>query len=252
MQNPGVFPVALVTGAARRIGACIASYLHDKGYNVVIHYNNSQKEAKELIQLLNSKRDKSAIGISSDLLTLKNTDKIIKKTIDAFKRLDVLINNASVFIKTEEKDTYLFKEDNEIWDKIFTINVKAPFQLSKCAFPYLRINNGCIINITDIHASKPLKDYAIYSQSKAALEMQTKSLASFFAPVVRVNAIAPGAIVWPEESNKLDNATKEMIINKTLLKKHGNPSNIAKAAYALIQNDYITGQILHVDGGRYL
>lgn len=251
MQKSNLSPTAIITGSARRIGKEIALYLHQHGYNITLHYNQSQKDAENLVANLNNIRKDSALSIQADLLETSAIENIIKKTINKFNRLDLLINNASVFIKTENDQKNLLNETT-IWNQIFSINVKAPFHLSQYALPYLQQTNGSIINITDIHASTPLKDYSVYCQSKAALEMQTKSFALAFAPLVRVNAIAPGAIIWPEEKNELNNEIKQKIIDKTLLKKHGNPVYIAKAVYALAQNEYITGQILRVDGGRYL
>ena len=239
--------VAIITGAARRIGAAIAKYLHASGFNVVIHYNNSKADALALMQSLNLKRQDSAIILQANLCVNNDIIKLIEDTIKWGKRLDLLVNNASIFIKNEP---------NEFTDKtynlLFNTNVLAPFYLSQTAYQYLALNQGAIINITDIHAAKPLKDYALYCQSKAALNMQTLSLAKEFAPFVRVNAVAPGAIAWPEGENELSIELQNKIIESTPLKRHGDPIYIAKAVLALAENPFITGQILNVDGGRSL
>lgn len=254
--NNSSFPTALITGAAQRIGAEIAQFLHAHNFNIVVHYNTSEIQAAILVEKLNNARKNSAKCIQGNLLETENLSKIVNESLTLNNRLDLLVNNASVFIKSENthsnQNTIDPIADKELFDKIFSINVYAPLALSKLAFTYIQQNNGSIINITDIHGSKPLKEYAVYSQSKAALHMQTKSLAQLFAPNVRVNAVAPGAIIWPENENELDEQIKLKIINQTLLKKPGKPINIAKAVYMLSQNDYISGQILAIDGGRYL
>lgn len=231
--------VVLVTGAARRIGATIATYLHSQNYTVIIHCNNSVNFAMELANQLNKLRADSAKVIQCSLESQNSVENLVNLSLDWAGSLDVLVNNASVFIK-----------DHDNFDEMLTINVKVPYWLSKAIFPYLKQNQGSIVNITDSNVHRPIKDYAIYCQTKAALSMQTKALAQEFAPFVRVNAVAPGAILWPEGDNFLNQAAKQYIISKSLLKRHGHPLNIAKAIFALIDNDFITGQELRVDGGR--
>ena len=239
--------VALITGAARRIGAAIATSLHQAGFRVVIHCRTSTVEANALTHDLNQQRQNSAMVLTADLTIKNEAIKLIKDTIHWGGQLDALVNNASIFAKTSIDNV-----DDEQWDLLFTTNVKAPFWLSQTAYPFLAKTKGAIINITDIHAERPLMDYSIYCQSKAALSMQTKTLAREFAPKVRVNAIAPGAIAWPEDENALSKELQQKIIAKTPLKQHGNPAFIAKAVLALIDNPFITGQTLAVDGGRGL
>lgn len=231
--------VALITGGARRIGAAIATRLHNAGFIVVIHCHKSQESANLLASKLNHMRPNSAYVLSCDLLDPKSCQNLIQNTVNLSNRLDLLVNNASIFSSSEAD-----------WDKLFNTNVKAPYLLSKASSSYLNKTKGSIINITDTHADNPLKGYSIYCQTKAALTLQTKAFAKEFAPNIRVNAIAPGAIAWPENENKLDLARKEKIINKTLLKSHGDPLFIAEAVLALFNNPFITGQILNVDGGR--
>jgi len=238
-------PAALVTGAAKRIGAEIVKQLHQAGFRVAIHCHRSVKEANALAAQLNDIRNNSATVLVADLAIKTSIMDLIPKALDWAGGLHLLVNNASLFAKTSTKPL-----DEKTWDDLFTINVKAPFWLSHQAFPALSINQGAIINITDIHSEKPLKGYSAYCQTKAALTMQTKSLAREFAPRVRVNAIAPGAIAWPLNDNELSIELQAGIIEKTPLKRHGCPLDVAKALLALVDNSFITGQVLAVDGGR--
>ena len=240
-------PVALITGGARRIGASLVKALHKAGYKVVIHCHHSLPQAHELAADLNQQQKESAFVLSRKLTEENSTMELIGSAMDWSGRLDLLVNNASIFIKTDF-DSF----NSSDWNALFETNVKVPFLLSMAARPFLVKQKGAIINVTDIHAETPLKGYAVYCQTKAALDMQTKALAREFAPDIRVNAVAPGAIAWPENSNALSAEQKEQIINKTPLKQHGHPDYIAQAVLALAQNPFITGQILKVDGGRSL
>ena len=237
--------VALVSGAGRRIGAAIAYHLHQAGYRVAIHCHHSLSAAEELAKKMNQERPNSAFVLKADLGQKDACVKLIHATLDWGLQLNVLINNASVFERTPTDPL-----DDAHWDNMFRVNVRAPFLLSHTAYPHLAQQQGAIINITDIHAQTPLKDYPVYCQSKAALSMQTKALSREFAPAVRVNAIAPGAIAWPEGENALPSTIQQTILEKTPLKRHGEPLFIAKAVLALIENPFITGQTLSVDGGR--
>ncbi len=239
--------VALVTGGARRIGAAIVTLLHQAGYKVVIHCRNTLKEAHELAAELNHKRKDSAFVLQRELTENYAAQEIMTTISDWSGRLDLLVNNASIFVRTEHDS---FSESH--WQALFDIHVKVPFLLSQAAYPFLKKNKGSIINITDIHAEKPLKGYSVYCQSKAALKMQTESLAREFAPEVRVNAVAPGAIMWPEHANSLTIEEQQKLIAKTPLKQHGKPEFIAQAVLSLAQNPFVTGQTLKVDGGRSL
>jgi pteridine reductase len=237
--------VALVTGAAKRIGASIVKELHQAGFKVAIHCHQSFVAAQVLAQALNQQRSDSALILQKDLAAPQMAAELIARVVDWAGRLDLLVNNASVF---KRSDCSAFNETD--WDSLFATNVKAPFLLSLAAYPYLALQQGAIINITDIHANKPLKNYAAYCQSKAALAMQTKVLAREFAPKVRVNAVAPGAIVWPEHENALSIELQQQIIAQTPLKRRGEPIYVAQAVLALAENLFITGQVLNVDGGR--
>ncbi|TAL59070.1 MAG: pteridine reductase [Legionella sp.] len=243
--NKQAAKVALVTGGARRIGAAIVKQLHGAGFKVVIHCHQSLDEAHALAVDLNHLRMDSAFVLSRELNREDAAAEMIATTIDWAGRLDLLVNNASIFTRNGF-DSFVEKE----WDDLFDINVKVPYLLSLAARPWLAKTQGAIINLTDTHAGKPLKGYAIYCQTKAALEMQTKALAREFAPEIRVNGVAPGAIVWPEHANALSATQQQQIIERTPLKQHGSPEFIAQAVLALAENAFITGQILKVDGGR--
>ena len=246
-MNKKKIPVALVTGAARRIGASIVGHLHEAGYSVAIHCHRSGDEANQLCRILNQKRADSARVFIADLTQKQENQSLITHVIDWAGQLNLLVNNASIFGKTN-----LAALDDKLWEAMFAINVQAPFWLSIKAQRYLSAEQGAIINITDIHAERPLKEYAQYCQTKAALLMQTKALACEFAPTIRVNAVAPGAIAWPEGDNVLNHSQQESILSKTLLKRHGEAIFIAEAVLALAENSFITGQTLRVDGGRLL
>lgn len=233
----------LITGSARRIGAAIAKRLHKKGFCVMLHANKSQDEALILCKSLNKLRPNSAAVCFADLLDNKTPENLIAKTIEWNGRLDCVVHNASLFIA----DKYI--SDKE-WRSLFKVNVEAPFNISIKAQPFLAKQQGSIIYITDLHASRALTGYNVYCQTKAALTMQMLCFAKEFAPHIRVNAIAPGSIAWPEGSNELSKVVKTHIVQKTLLQRHGNPKNIAETALFFIQNDYITGQTVNVDGGR--
>ena len=235
----------LITGAAKRIGAAIAEQLHLAGMNIIIHHNTSEKEAIELVNKLNSTRPDSATAVQANLKHEESYSNLLETSSKFKGSIDVLVNNASVFYPTPVNSL-----DSEQWDDIINVNLKAPLFLSKLATNYLRKNNGCIINIADIHGNKPLKDHSIYSVSKAGLIMLTQSLAKELAPDIRVNAISPGAITWPVE---MENKTKEEILEHVALKKIGSMEDISKAVLFLINDaNYITGQVLNVDGGRTL
>lgn len=239
--------VALITGAARRIGAEIARTLHAAGINVILHYYASQQEAQQLCAELNQQRAHSAAILSADLANIDGLGGLIEQSVAVWGKLDILINNASRFYKTAIGEVTPAQ-----WDDLFTPNLKAPFFLSQAAVPYLAKQQGCIINITDIHAEKPIGEYPVYCMSKAGLAMLTKALAHELAPTIRVNAVAPGAIIWPEGENTLPPEIKQHIVDQTALKQEGHPSYIAEAVLFLINATYMTGQVLAVDGGRSL
>jgi pteridine reductase len=237
--------VVLITGAAHRIGAVTARYLHEAGCNIILHYLSSRSPAQALQKELNDKRENSVVLVQADLLANNAVTALVKEAYNAWQRLDVLINNASTFYRTP-----IGSANDQHWDDLFGTNVKAPFFLAQAAAPYLRKTRGSIINMVDIHARRPLKEYSIYSMAKAALETMTKSLARELGPEIRVNGVAPGAILWPDN---IDEVTKQRIVSKTFLKRKGEPADIAKAIRFMIEDaPYMTGQILSIDGGRSL
>ena len=237
--------VALITGAAHRIGARTAKRLHRSGMNIVLHYRSSRKAAQALQQILNDERENSVVLIQADLHATAGLNTLVEEAVKALGRLDVLINNASSFYPTP-----IGKVSEDQWDDLMGSNLKAPFFLSQAAAPHLKKQSGCIVNIVDIHAERPLKNYPVYSMAKAGLVMMTKSLACELGPKVRVNGVAPGAILWPEN---MDEVTQQRIVSRTFLKRQGEPDDIARAIEYLVNDaNYVTGQILAVDGGRSL
>lgn len=241
--------IALITGAAKRVGATIARSLHVQGIDIAIHYNSSAKEANNLCEDLNRLRPNSAITLQANLHDTTSLPDLVATTIKTFGQLDVLVNNASSFYPTP-----IGQITEEHWLDLMSTNLKAPLFLAQAAAPHLTKQRGSIINIVDIHARQPLKSYPLYCVAKAGLLMLTKVLAKELSPEVRVNAIAPGPILWSdEEKNELDSATQEKIIARTLLKRSGSPQDVANAVTFFIKDaDYITGQVLAIDGGRSL
>lgn len=242
--------VALVTGAAKRIGAEIVRQLHKEHFNVVIHYHQSEKAAKELADELNEERENSAYCIAADLNNLEQINHLAVQAQQHWQRIDLLVNNASSFYPTPIGET-----SAEDWNQLINSNLKAPFFLAQALAKKLGEHHGCIINIADIYADKPLKKHSIYSIAKAGNVMLTKTLAQELAPLVRVNGIAPGAILWPDDSHKkpedrLSDDNKEKMLAKIPLQQRGQAQDIARAILFLTQSPYITGQILTVDGGR--
>ncbi len=242
----GPAKTVMITGAARRVGAELVQQLHHAGMNIVLHYRNSNQDAMALAEKLNAKRDNSVKLIQADLKQYERLGELIQQASVLFDGIDVLINNASSFYATSMDE---ITEDS--WDDLVGVNLKAPLFLSKAIAPHLKGRHGCIINIVDIHADRPLKDFPLYSIAKAGLGMLTKSMARELGPEVRVNGIAPGAILWPEV--KSYEGMHEEIIQRTALKREGHPKDIAETALFLINHaNYITGQIITVDGGRTL
>ncbi len=240
--------VALVTGAARRIGAATAKALHEAGYDVAIHCHQSTREAEVLAGALNAKRAQSACVLTANLRVKAEALALVQAAHSWKSRLDVLVNNASTYIKTP-----LEGFDEAIWDALWIVNVKAPFWLSEAARQFLaQSEDGCIVNLSDIQAEKPRAKYAVYVQTKAALNMQTKALALEYAPKIRVNAVAPGATIEPEGENALSADEKAAILTKIPRGCWGTPEGVAQVILGFVMNPHITGQILRVDGGQSL
>jgi pteridine reductase len=246
MTEPGSQPVALITGAAVRIGAASARLLHDNGYNIVIHCNHSLDQANALSAELNDIRQESAAVLQAELKDTKQVKELAQKSIQCWGRLDVLVNNASAFYPTP-----LDSINDDQWDELFASNAKAPLLLAHATAEALKKQKGCIINISDTHTQQGLKNHAVYIMAKSALEGLTRTLARDLAPDIRVNTIAPGAILWADQGNDHSDAVKEKIIEGTSLKRMGTPEDIAQAVLFLVEKgSYMTGTVLHVDGGR--
>lgn len=237
--------VALVTGAGRRLGAAIARGLHACGANLVVHYNTSHDEAQRLVQALNGQRPDSAILAQADLVLTHEHGRLVDRAVSPWGRLDVLVNNASTFFPTP-----LGSVTETQWDDLVGANLKGPFFLSQSAAPHLAAWKGCIVNMVDIYGERPLKAYPVYSVAKAGLVMLTRALALELAPRVRVNAVAPGSILWPEPP--FSEETRRRIIARTCLKRQGDPEEIARAVEYLVRDaTYTTGAVITVDGGRF-
>jgi len=245
-DNNSAHPVALITGAAKRIGSHTTRTLHAAGYNIIIHYRSSRDEADTLADFLNDQRADSACVAQADLNDSNSYQQLVDEAHAQWSRLDVLVNNASSFYPTPVGDMNM---DN--WNDLVNSNMRAPLFLSQAATPYLKQNAGCIINMVDVHAQRPMKDHPIYCAAKAGLVMITMSLAKELGPEIRVNAVAPGAILWPD--NDMPDDTKTTILDRTALKRPGEPDDIANTILFLVRDaPYITGQVIAVDGGRLL
>jgi len=238
--------VILVTGGAKRVGAVICRHLHASGANIALHYRSSAQEALLLQDELNALRPDSVAVFSADLLDLAALPPLLEQIITRFGRLDALVNNASSFYATP-----LSGVDEQQWHDLLGTNLRAPLFLAQTAAEELRRRHGCIVNIVDIHAERPMHGHLLYSVAKAGLVALTRGLAQEMAPQVRVNAVAPGVILWPENEQWEDETERRKIVAHTLLKREGEPDDIARTVAFLIQDaPYITGQVIAVDGGR--
>jgi pteridine reductase len=236
--------VALVTGASRRIGAEIVRGLHAAGYRVLLHYHRSEEAAQQLAGALNAERPDSVLALRADLDDTAALDELVRRAIDAWGHLDALVNNASAFYPTP-----LGTVTESQWDALLGSNLKAPFFLCQAAAPQLARRQGAIVNLVDVYAERPLKGYPVYSVAKAGLAALTRSLAVELAPDVRVNGVAPGAILWPEQTD--GGQTQADILARIPLARSGSPADIAGAVRFLLEEaPYVTGQIIAVDGGR--
>ncbi len=235
---------ALITGAGKRIGACIARTLHARGAGIAIHYRESEAPAAELAAALNAIRADSALTVKGDLLNTARIPELVADVLHHAGRLDILVNNASSFYPTP-----IGTITDEHWEDLLGTNLKAPLFLSQAVAPHLRDTHGVIINIVDIHAQRPLRDHPVYGTAKAGLAMLTRSLARDLAPDIRVNGISPGAILWPEDG--MPEAIKESIVRQVPMARAGDPEDIAGCVLYLVRDArYVTGQIIAVDGGR--
>jgi len=236
----------LITGAAKRIGAATACTLHAAGYDVALHYRHSRAEMNALCAELETARPGSTCAIQAELDDIEQVPGIVEKCISRFGRLDALVNNASTFYPTPVGSVTAVQ-----WDELFASNARAPFFLAQAAAPHLKISQGSIINIVDIYAERPLARHPVYSMAKATLAMMTLALAHELGPDVRVNAVAPGAVLWPDAGK--DYADRRKLVARTPLKRTGTPADVAMAVLFLLRDaKFTTGQIIKVDGGRTL
>ncbi|MBL8308778.1 MAG: pteridine reductase [Burkholderiales bacterium] len=237
--------MALVTGGARRIGAAIVRRLHCAGWRVIIHYRASREDAERLANELNAQRPNSAATLQGDLLALDTVVNLVAQAVGLFGRLDALVNNASTFYPTAIEEI-----NEQVWSDLIGSNLKAPLWLSQAAVPSLRARSGSIVNITDIHAERPLPGYVVYNIAKAGLAAMTRALAIDLAPDIRVNAVAPGSIEWPADG-QIDPVSRVQLLSRIPLAREGGVGQIAEAVkYLLDDAQFVTGQTINVDGGR--
>lgn len=246
-DSPASLPVALITGGALRLGAATTRHLHQQGYNVIIHYRHSSDAANALADELNQQRSDSCITLSADLDKPDELHNLCQQAPQHWGRLDLLVNNASSFFPTPVGQC-----SSDQWDNLINSNSKAPFFISQALAPVLEKNKGAIVNMIDIHGSAPLLNHTVYCMAKSALKMMTLSLAKELAPNIRVNGVAPGAILWPKPETEMETNEKESILAGIPLERLGSPDDIAKTVFFLATSHYITGQIIAVDGGRSL
>jgi len=246
MTKPRDRPVALITGGAQRVGAVVARTLHAAGYDLALHYRHSSDAAEALARELEQQRGDSVLLLQADLAELSAVPELIDRLLKQFGRLDALVNNASAFFPTP-----LGSATSAQWNELFASNAQAPFFLSQAAIPALRKARGGIVNMLDIYAERPLAGYTLYCMAKASLAAMTRSLALELGPDVRVNGIAPGAVLWPADG-KSDEDQNELL-SRTPLKRPGTPEDVASAILWLLRDaHYTTGQVIQVDGGRLL
>ena len=248
-MTPAPRPVVLITGSARRIGAAIARTLHAAGYDLALHYRSSKTELDALTAELECARAGSTLRLQADLAEFDRLPELVAHTIGRFGRLDGLVNNASSF-----EPTAIGATTPSQWDALFASNARAPFFLAQAAAPHLKASAGAIVNLTDLYAQRPLRQHTVYCMAKAALLMATRSLALELAPDVRVNAVAPGAILWPQQpGNPAAQDAQDAMLARTPLRRTGTPGEVAEAVRWLLQDaTYCTGQVLQLDGGRML
>ena len=238
--------VVLVTGGAKRVGAAISRRLHAAGANVLVHYRSGALEARALQVELNAKRSDSVALAQADLLKVPNCSQLVKAVLKHFGQLDAVVNNASTFYATAVGEI-----TEQAWDDLMGTNLRAPLFLSQAATPELRKSHGCIVNLIDIHAELPMRNHAVYTAAKGGLAALTRALARDLGPEVRVNGVAPGTILWPDDETWRDEVARQRIINQTALKRIGEPDDIARTVKFLIADaPYLTGQVIAVDGGR--
>lgn len=241
-------PVALVTGSAHRLGAQTVRTLHNRGWNLVIHYRSREQQARSLADDLNRQRPDSACALQADLTNDAELDRLATNAVAQWGGLDALVNNASVFFPTPTGEA-----TPGDWNTVINANLRAPFFLLQACLPALRQRRGAVVNMIDIYSERPIADHPLYCASKAGLAAMTRSWARDLAPEIRVNGVSPGAILWPEGEAEMDKSAQQAILDKTPLSRTGNPEDIAGTiAFLVCDAPFITGQIIAVDGGRSL
>jgi pteridine reductase len=239
-------PVALITGAAKRVGAQIARTLHVAGYDLALHYRRSRGEMDTLTTELESARAGSTLALQAELANIENLPRLVSDCVAHFGRLDALVNNASAFYATPVGSVTPAQ-----WDELFASNARAPFFLTQAAAPHLKKTHGNVVNLVDIYAERPLPGHPVYCMAKAALAMMTQALARELGPEIRVNGVAPGAVLWPESGKAY--ADQAELVARTPLQRAGAPDDVATAVLFLLRDaKFTTGQILRIDGGRSL
>lgn len=239
-------PVALITGAGKRVGAVIARTLHAAGYDLALHYRHSAAEAELLAASLERQRSDSTFTVQAELADLDVLPAMVQRIVDRFGRIDALVNNASAFYPTP-----IGMATPAQWNELFASNAQAPFFIAQAATPALREARGAIVNMVDIYAERPLANHPVYCMAKAALEAMTRSLALDLGPDVRVNGVAPGAVMWPSDGKPYDD--QQAMLARTPLRRAGSPEDVAGAVLWLLRDaPFVTGQIIRVDGGRTL
>ena len=239
--------VVLITGAARRVGAAIARRLHADGYDLALHYRGSSADMQALADELDAARPASTLKLQAELADFDRLPELVARTVGHFGRLDGLVNNASAFYPTPAGTTTPAQ-----WDDLFAVNARAPFFLAQAAAPHLKATCGAIVNIADVYAERPRADLVVYAASKDALLAVSRGLAVSLAPEVRVNAVSPGAILWPDGG--IDPDVQSRLLAQTPLGRIGKPADIAGTVAWLLGDTaaYVTGQVIHVDGGRHI
>ena len=246
MQPRHERPVALITGAGRRVGAVIARTLHTAGYDLALHYRHSADETRALADELEQQRSDSTLLLQADLADIPTLPLLIERLLKNYGRLDALVNNASAFYPTP-----LGTATTTQWDELFASNAQGPFFLSQAAIPALRETHGSIVNLIDIYAERPLAEHPLYCMAKAALAAMTRSLALDLGPDIRVNGVAPGAVLWPSDGKGYDD--QQTMLARTPLHRAGSPDDVASTVLWLLRDAaFVTGQIIRVDGGRTL
>lgn len=239
-------PVVLITGGAKRVGRVIARTLHEAGYDLALHYRSAKLEAEQFAAELEARRQGSTLLLAGELGQIAELPKLVLRTVQRYGRLDALVNNASAFYPTT-----IGESTEAQWDELFASNAKAPFFLAQAAAPHLKVARGAIVNLVDIYAERPLARHTIYCMAKAALAMLTASLAKELGPEVRVNGVAPGAVLWPEAGKAY--TEQQELVGRTALKRAGAPEDVAGAVLYLLRDArFVTGEIIKVDGGRTL